>query len=80
MKKPKTNFNYHSYKAWVTLAMAVVSAGLAILKVCGIEVTPEQTKDVTLIITTVLNVAVAAGIIYGPMDKQGDDKNDNHSN
>lgn len=52
--------------------MAIVSAGIAILKVFGIEVTPDQTKDVTLIITTVLNVFVAAGILTQPMDKKED--------
>lgn len=78
MKKIKLNFNHKSYTAWITLAMAIVSAVIAILKVFGIEITPDQTKDVTLIITTVLNVFVAAGIITAPMDKpedKGDDQN-----
>lgn len=70
MKKIKLNFNHKSYTAWITLLMAIVSAGIAILKVFGIEVTPDQTKDVTLIITTVLNVFVAAGILTQPMDRK----------
>lgn len=72
MKKIKLNFNSKSYTAWITLLMAIVSAGVAILKVFGIEVTPDQTNDVTLIITTVLNVFVAAGILTQPMDKKED--------
>ena len=82
MKKPKLNFNHKSYKEWVTLLMALMSAVFGILKVCGIEVSPDQSKDVTMVIMSILNVAAAAGIIYGPMDKQDkeDDKHDNHSN
>lgn len=70
------NFNYKSYKAWVTLLVPVVSAVVAILKIFGIEVTPEQTKDVTLAITAILNVLLALGILVVKQDnhEKGNDK------
>ena len=74
--KNKLNFNIHSYTAWLTLAGALLSTVLAIAKVCGYEITPEQTKDVTMIVTAVLNVFVALGIISAPTDKKGDDNNE----
>lgn len=74
----KFNFNYHSVSAWATLLFSVLSAVVAFLKVFGIEVTPEQTKDVTLAITASLNVLVAFGILTGKQDKQGKD-NDSKS-
>ena len=67
------NFNYHSVSAWTTLLFSVLSAIIALLKVFGIEVTPEQTKDVTLAITAILNVLVAFGILTGKQDKQRKD-------
>lgn len=74
--KNKLNFNIHSYTAWLTLAGALLSTVLAIAKVCGYEITPEQTKDVTMIVTAVLNVFVALGIIAAPTDKKEDDKHE----
>lgn len=70
------NFNKHSYGAWATLLFAILSAVVAILKVFGVEVTSDQTKDVTLIITAVLNVFVALGIITAPTDKKEDDNHE----
>lgn len=68
------NFNHHSGAAWATLLFAILAALVAVLKVFGIEVTEDQTKDVTLVITAILNVLVAMGIITAPTDKQ--DKED----
>lgn len=69
------NFNHKSYGAWATLLFSIVAAAVAILKVFGIEVSSEQTKDVTLVITAILNVFVALGIITAPTDKpKGDNK------
>lgn len=74
------NFNHKSLAAWLTLGGASLSAIVAILKLFGIEVTPDQTKDVTLAYTAILNVLVAMGIITAPTDKKEDDKNDINSN
>lgn len=68
------NFNHKSYGAWATLLFAIVAAAVAILKVFGIEVSSDQTKGVTLVITAVLNVFVALGIITAPTDKPKGDK------
>ncbi|WEV56118.1 phage holin [Ligilactobacillus acidipiscis] len=69
-KKSILNFNYRSYGAWLVLLFAILSAVIAILKVFGIEVSADQTNDVTLVITAILNVLVALGIVSAPMDKQ----------
>ncbi|GBG94656.1 hypothetical protein LFYK43_11150 [Ligilactobacillus salitolerans] len=69
------NFNHKSLAAWLTLGGAGLSAGIAILKLFGIEITPDQTKDVTLAYTAILNVLVAAGILTAPTDKKEDNQN-----
>lgn len=70
MMKKIFNFNHKSYGAWATLLFSILSALVAILKVFGVEISADQTKDVTLTITAVLNVFVALGIITAPTDKK----------
>lgn len=62
------NFNHKSYVAWFTLAGALIACAVPVLKLFGITVTADQTKDITMAITAVLNVFVALGILTGKMD------------
>lgn len=76
MLKKFLNFNHKSITAWLTLGGAGLSAAVAILKLFGIEITPDQTKDLTLAYTAILNVLVALGIIAAPTDKKEEDEHE----
>lgn len=62
------NFNHRSYVAWVTVGASVAACALPVLKLFGVEVTPDQTKDVTMAYNAVLSLLVTLGILTGKMD------------
>lgn len=72
MEKAKKilNFNYRSYTAWTTLLAALLSVLVSVLKLFGIEVTPDQTAEGTVVINAVLTLLAALGIITAPTDNK----------
>lgn len=70
----KLNFNHKSAGAWATLLFALLAAVVSILKAFGIEISADQTNQVTQIITGILGLLTAAGILTASTDKKEDDQ------
>lgn len=64
----KINFNYKSAKAWITLISAVVAGVLGILTALGITVPADTSSLVTGLVTTVVSLLSAFGILTADTD------------
>lgn len=70
----KINFNVKSAKAWAALASAVIGAGVSILAALGIVIKPTDATTLYSMVTAVLSLLAAAGILTDTNKPTGDDE------
>lgn len=64
----KINFNYKSAKAWGTLASAIIAGFLGILTALGVTVPADTGSLVTGLVTTIVSLLSAFGILTQDVD------------
>lgn len=70
----KINFNVKSVKAWTTLLSALIGAGVSVLAALGVVVKPTDATTLYSMVTAVLSLLAAAGILTDTNKPMGDDQ------
>lgn len=70
----KINFNVKSVKAWAALLSAVIGAGISVLAALGVVVKPTDATTLYNMVTAVLSLLAAAGILTDTNKPTGDDQ------
>lgn len=70
----KINFNVKSAKAWATLLSAVIGAGVSVLAALGIVIKPTDATTLYSMVTAVLSLLAAAGILTDTNKPTGEDQ------
>jgi uncharacterized membrane protein len=70
----KINFNVKSVKAWTALGSALIGAGVSVLAALGVVVKPTDATTLYSMVTAVLSLLAAAGILTDTNKPTGDDQ------
>lgn len=66
----KLNFNKHSAGAWLTLSGAIIAAITGVLSALGVNIDNNTVASISGVITAVISLLTAFGILVAPTDKK----------